>query len=125
MFNLIVCGSRNFHDYATLCAALDDYLSNFPERSVCLLSGGARGADSLAIRYARERGHACRIFPALWSRFGKAAGPRRNHWMLANADACFAFHDGESLGTAHMLRIARAKGIPSDVYYYENQLAVF
>lgn len=125
MINIIVCGSRNFSDYSVFSTAMDDFLAQFNLSEICLFSGGARGADSFAITYAQERNLQCKIFPALWSRFGKSAGPRRNHWMVTDAHACFAFHDGISIGTAHMLRISRAKGIATEVYYFANQLSVF
>ena len=90
MINIIVCGSRNFSDYSVFSTAMDDFLAQFNLSEICLFSGGARGADSFAITYAQERNLQCKIFPALWSRFGKSAGPRRNHWMVTDAHACFA-----------------------------------
>lgn len=125
MINIIVCGSRTFTNYSTLCAALDDFLQQFPNEQICIVSGCARGADALAIQYAEERNLQLLRFPANWKRYGRSAGMVRNGQMLNVADACFAFHDGESRGTAQMLRISRAKGIPTEVYYFANQLGVF
>lgn len=125
MYSIIICGSRSFADFATFSSVMDDFLSSFDKSEICLLSGGARGTDSLVIQYAEMHGITCRIFPALWHRYGKGAGPIRNRRMLAVADACFAFHDGSSLGTAHMLQISREKGIPTQVYYFDNQLMIF
>lgn len=125
MYNIIICGSRDFENFEVFSNVMDSYLQNYEKSQICLFSGGAKGTDSLVIRYAEKHGISCRIFPALWAIFGKKAGPIRNIAMLKDADACLGFHNGKSLGTAHMLRISREKGIPTEVYYYENQLALF
>ena len=123
--NIIVCGSRTFTNYCKLCAALDVFLQQFPNEQICIVSGCARGADALAIQYAEERNLHLLRFPANWKRYGRSAGMVRNGQMLNVADACFAFHDGESRGTAQMLRISRKKNIRTEVYYFANQLGVF
>ena len=123
--NVIVCGSRSFNNYSTLCDALDDFLQQFPNEQICIVSGCARGADALAIQYAEERNLQLLRFPANWKRFGKSAGIIRNFQMLEIANICFGFHDGVSRGTAHMLRISRKKNIRTEVYYFANQLSVF
>jgi hypothetical protein len=56
---------------------------------------------------------------AQWGRYGRAAGPRRNAQMLSEGrpDRVVAFHDhlSASVGTAHMLELARRAGLPSEV----------
>ncbi len=120
---LIVCGGTDFEDHEALKAGLDGLLSRF-ER-VTLVSGGARGADALAERYAAERGLEIRVFPAEWKRFGRGAGPVRNRAMLAFAreasPAVAAFWDGKSRGTANMLSLARKAGVPCHVFPYEAE----
>ena len=63
--------------------------------------GGARGADSLAERYAQERGLKMIVFPAQWKKYGRRAGFIRNVNIIRECDVCFAFWDGESHGTKH------------------------
>ena len=125
MVNIVICGSRHFTDYSVLSSALDDFLSIFQKEEICIVSGGCRGADSLALQYAQDRSISFLKYPADWKRFGKSAGIIRNFQMLEIANICFGFHDGVSRGTAQMLRISRAKGIPTEVYYFANQLGVF
>lgn len=125
MINIVICGSRHFTDYSVLSSALDDFLSDFQKDDICIVSGGCRGADSLALRYAQDRSISFLKFPADWQRFGKSAGVIRNFQMLEIAYICFGFHDGVSRGTAHMLRISRKKNIRTEVYYFANQLSVF
>jgi hypothetical protein len=55
------------------------------QRVVCLWHGGARGADALAGRAARQLGWPVAIQAAQWSVHGASAGPIRNGAMLANA----------------------------------------
>lgn len=111
-FRVIVAGGRDFCDYPLMVAKLDHVLSlkmNDPEVRVILISGMARGADSLAVRYANERSILVEKFPADWERFGKSAGYQRNCQMAEVANALVAFPGGR--GTAHMIETAKAKGL--------------
>lgn len=110
-FKVIVAGSRSFQDYRLLKATLDHLLSRKEGESVVIISGGARGADSLGERYARERGYRVKRFPAQWERYGRSAGYRRNEVMAAYADALVAFWDGKSPGTRHMIEVACQQGL--------------
>ena len=76
-FRVIVAGSRNFDDYGLLSDTLDKLLQN-KGKDVVIVSGTARGADTLGEQYAAERGFQISRFPADWDRFGKSAGYRRN-----------------------------------------------
>jgi excisionase family DNA binding protein len=50
-------------------------------------------------------------YPAQWEVYGKSAGPRRNEHMLREGkpDGFVAFPGG--VGTAHLVRIAKAAGV--------------
>jgi hypothetical protein len=112
IFRVIVAGGRDFCDYPKMVAYLDRILSlkvADPETKVILISGMARGADSLAIRYAEEKGLIVEKFPADWETYGKSAGYRRNCQMAEVANALVAFPGGR--GTAHMIETAKAKGL--------------
>ncbi len=47
-----------------------------------VISGGAKGADDMAIEYAKARGIPLEVFHADWGKYGKLAGPIRNKQML-------------------------------------------
>lgn len=64
-----------------------------------IVSGGAKGADSLAERYAQENGLEMVIYYPDWEKHGRAAGPIRNRLIVDEADAVVAFWDGKSRGT--------------------------
>ena len=116
MSKVIVAGSRGFADYHLLCAKMDFFTSD--HSAVEVVSGTARGADQLGDRWARERGHAIKKFPADWDAHGKRAGFIRNIQMAEYADALVAFWDGESRGTKHMIEEMRRLDKPVRVVEY-------
>ena len=116
-FRVIVAGSRSFNDYAALRMACDKLLVKKKlTHHIVVVSGTARGADSLGEKYARERGYAVERFPADWQQYGKTAGPIRNRQMADNADAMIAFWDGQSKGTQNMIMEAPKKGMAVRIY---------
>jgi hypothetical protein len=119
MIKLIVAGSRTFADYSLLKQKLDFYLQAYlPSGDVEIVSGKARGADTLGERYAREHHLPLKQFPADWERFGRAAGYRRNEMMVSYATHCICFWDGISKGTAHAISLAKRQGLVLRVVRY-------
>ena len=102
----IIAGSRTITDYGLVIDAVRD--SGFEIHEV--VCGMARGVDLLGKRWAQDYGVDVKEFPADWNRHGKKAGFLRNLEMAEYADALVAVTSG-SLGTAHMIDIARAKGL--------------
>jgi hypothetical protein len=82
-----------------------------------IVSGGARGADGLGERFAREF---CVnepiIYEAEWGKFGKSAGFKRNHLIIEECEMVIAFWDFESKGTKHSIDLA--KSMKKHVYTY-------
>lgn len=107
---LLICGSRNFTNFGLLSERLDEYLSSADLSKVEIVSGGARGTDSLAERYAKSRNIKLTVFPADWERYGRAAGFVRNDEMAKYCsgplNTCIAFWNGESSGTRGMMKSA-------------------
>ena len=99
---IAVIGSRDFNDYVFLSESL-----KFLSSADTIISGGARGADSLAERYAKENQINFVVFPADWDKFGKSAGYRRNVDIITECDSVIAFWDGKSRGTKHSIDIAK------------------
>jgi len=112
---VIIAGSRDFTDYLKLSQACDNLLKN--QKTIEIVSGKARGADSLGEKYAKERGYKIIEFPPDWSK-GKGAGYQRNVEMAQYADALIAFWDGKSKGTNHMINIAKNKGLKIRIIRY-------
>jgi hypothetical protein len=75
-----------------------------------IISGGARGIDTLAAEYGRRYGFEVRIYPAEWAKHGRGAGMIRNAQMVDDADQIIAFWDGESRGTRNTIERAERAG---------------
>lgn len=111
---LIVAGSRTFHDYKLAKEKLDRIVfglqEDYPGAQIVIISGDAKGADQIGIRYAMERKLPLRRFPAEWNKYGKMAGPMRNAQMMSYAKegipALVSFWDGKSRGTKNMINTA-------------------
>lgn len=104
---VIVCGTREFEDYDFVKSKLDFFLKSLYNTKIEIVSGCTRGPDTLAIRYAEEKGYKVWRFPADWKHFGKSAGPVRNTMMADFATHCIAFWDRESTGTYDMIKKAK------------------
>ena len=137
VIRLIIAGSRNFNNYELLEKEVDTYLQEILKEECNLdlvtdgeenwgwcnweqqvevlpkdlpleiVSGGARGADRLGERYARERDYNLKIFNADWEKNGKSAGMIRNIEMLKYSTHCLVFWDGVSKGTKHTIENAK------------------
>lgn len=101
---LAVVGSRTFNNYWFLKTSIDNYSGG---RDLELVSGGAKGADRLAERYAIVHELQIKVFHAAWDTFGRSAGFKRNLEIANYADECYAFVDKplyESKGTDDTVR---------------------
>jgi hypothetical protein len=119
---VIVAGGRAFNDYALMRRELDAFFSEMGARPI-IVSGGAKGADMLGERYAKEHGLFVIQVPVpyhLWDSLGRGAGYTRNNIMADIATHLAAFWDGQSRGTKHMIDIARARGLKARVVRYEG-----
>ena len=116
MIKVIIAGGRNFDDFNRLCQVCDEFLQD--QNKVEIVSGAYKGADLLGERYAAERNHPIKQFPANWRRYGKSAGLKRNAEMAAYADELIAFWDGESKGTKNMFDLATQAGLNVKIIYF-------
>ena len=96
-----VIGSREFTDYEYLKSILTCY------KFSSIISGGAKGADCLARRYAIDNNIRLVEFFPDWEKLGKSAGVIRNRQIVEASDVVIAFWNGMSRGTASSIKIAR------------------
>lgn len=111
-----VVGSRTFDAIEVVRTRLAGLVASGRVREV--VSGGARGADSLAAQVATELGVPCVVLAADWARYGRSAGPRRNAEIAARADALLAFIDrplAECRGTHDVVDRFRKAGKPVEI----------
>lgn len=120
-YRIIIAGGRDFDDYEFLERRVERMTFSYHPDDTEFVSGTARGADTLGEKWARLNGFDVVFFPADWNTHGKRAGYLRNEQMAEYATHLIAFWDGESKGTAHMISIARQKGLVVDVNYYTKR----
>ena len=112
--NLIVAGSRGFNNSLLLETELNKIL-RFGKKygyEFTVLSGNARGADKMAVVFAKHNAIPFLLFIPDWTTAGRSAGVLRNLEMAKAADFCLCFWDGKSPGTSHMREICNRKSIP-------------
>lgn len=82
-----------------------------------VLCGEADGADTIGKVYAEIADIPLDSYPADWVSEPRKAGYIRNELMGRNADALILLWDGESRGSANMLRIAERRGLKKVVLF--------
>ena len=102
---VIVAGSRDILNVDLIRAEMLDLADEIG--SYIVVSGTARGPDTIGADLADEFGWPVHEYPAQWDRHGRGAGYVRNAVMADNADFLLAFHDGSSKGTYSMIGSAK------------------
>ncbi|MGB7565830.1 MAG: DUF2493 domain-containing protein [Prochlorococcaceae cyanobacterium] len=138
-YRLIIAGGRDFRDPEVFQHGLEWFASDAAppgladggDLALHIISGGARGADTLGADYARSSGTPLTVMPADWKNlqapgavikkggygpYNANAGFDRNQQMAAAADAVLLYPGGS--GTEHMARIAKEQGL--DVYDFRD-----
>lgn len=123
----MIAGSRNFNDYPLLYNTVTYELTKrgitSDTHKIIIISGKAKGADTLGEKYAKENNYIVEEYPAQWNnlsvtpcnvkynKYGKPynslAGMNRNIDMVNASDLIIMFHDGISSGTAHDLELCK------------------
>ena len=111
---VIIAGSRDIDDMQELVNAVVD-----AERSGIqiteVVSGGARGVDTLASMWANAMNIPFVEFKADWEQYGHYAGFKRNVAMAeSGAEALILVWDGKSNGSRHMLSEAKKRGLKQE-----------
>ena len=121
---IIIAGGRDFNDYGVLEKSVLKIItakvnemgqSQIPKDKITIISGTAKGADSLGENFAKKFGLKLECYPADWDLYKKRAGYIRNEQMAKEASKdpenyipmLIAFWDNTSKGTGHMIDLAR------------------
>lgn len=126
---ILFTGDRDWDDWAAVVKVLEPY-----PRDALIISGAARGLDTIAEKAAEALGFKARVvLEAQWSRHGRAAGPMRNREMLVTLmnggedtdRLVLAFHDdlSRSKGTKDMVNLARKAGVRVKLHRHGSQHA--
>lgn len=105
---IIIAGSRDITDYDLLLETIKES-GIVVDSNLEIVSGMAKGVDSLGVFFAGEHELKLHRFPADWKRYKSAAGPIRNAQMGDFADGLIALTNG-SRGTAHMIKYMKDRG---------------
>jgi hypothetical protein len=96
-----IVGSRGYLDLDSV----KSYVASLPPDAV-VITGGAKGVDTVAETAARERGLQVVVHLADWALYGKSAGQIRNQVVVDDCDRLVAFWDGTSPGTKGAISLA-------------------
>ena len=113
---ILVTGYRKFptQKIPMVSKALDEAMTRGQtslHRCIVVVTGGAKGLDTIAGLLAQKKGVYVIDVHALWGEYGVAAGPERNQLMLDlfDVDEALAFPLRKSRGTFDMMdRLADA-----------------
>lgn len=103
-----IIGSRSI-----VSADISKYI---PRDADLIISGGAVGIDTLAEKYADERGIKKLILYPDYELYGKNAPLIRDRLIVDHADVVVAIWDGTSSGTEYTVSYAKRRGIPCEIY---------
>ena len=116
---LAIVGSRTFNNYEMLVEFIQ---KNYNIDDIThIVSGGAKGADSLGEQFAEEFDKEKIIFPANWKKYGKSAGFKRNADIIENCDECICFWNGFSHGTKHDIELCEKMNKPYKICYLKEK----
>ena len=108
---LLICGSRNITDF--------DLSPYVPEDTELIITGGAKGIDTVAEKYAILHNIPLEIVRPDYRRYGRGAAPLiRNKQMADSADSILAIWDGISSGTKQTIEYAESIGKKVTVIKY-------
>lgn len=107
--NLGIVGSRNFGYWKLMEQYVLRYIL---DGCTTIVTGDARGADTIAVRLAQYHGLDVIVHKADWDLHGKRAGPIRNQKIVDDSDALLAFPSKNGRGTQITIDMANRKGLP-------------
>lgn len=103
---IAVIGSRDFTDYNIVH---DGIIESISEPITEIVSGGARGVDTLAKQFAEEYGIEIDEILPDYARYGRYRAPNlRNITIVDKCDFVLAFWNGISPGTRNAINYAKS-----------------
>ena len=107
--NIGIVGGRDFSDYDLLKGKLTDFIAMNKISVNAIVSGGAKGTDTLAEKLAAEIGVQMIVFRPEYDKYGRRATLERNTLIIEHSDIVFAFWNGTSRGTLDSITKARKR----------------
>lgn len=120
---VIIAGSRSASRLSLVEYGMRQLLDKYKPRSpIVVLSGTAKGGDTLGEEWALKHGATIQRYPADWDKFGKSAGYIRNTKMANDAYILLAIWDGKSRGTKNMIECMDSRTKPYLVINFGGEL---
>jgi len=120
---LAIVGGRDFNDEFLMAEHIAMFMAAYTNEElkppdVKVISGGAKGADSLGERFAKIYQVPVTVYKPNWKEYGRSAGFIRNQIIVDNCDMVLAFWDGRSRGTHDTINKAKKAKKPTFIVYY-------
>ena len=109
-YNLAIVGSRNLSDWSIFTEGIIQCCENWGSLPSKIVSGGAKGADFMAAKWANENNIDLVEFVPNWRKYGNTAGIIRNQDIIESCDKVLAFPSRTGKGTQNsILRATEAQ----------------
>jgi hypothetical protein len=115
---LAIVGSRNFTDIDKFNKCITEVVELWGKPDE-VVSGGARGADTLGEKWAQANGIPTTIYKPDWTKYGKRAGIIRNIDIITRASHVIAFPSKSGKGTQHSIKLAKEQSKKLLVYWID------
>jgi hypothetical protein len=102
---LAIVGSRNLTDKKLFLKHVNLWIEKYGKMDI-IVSGGAKGADTLAREYSLENKIPFEEYHADWNTYGKKAGPIRNTQIVNLCNYILAFPSKKGKGTQDIIKKA-------------------
>ena len=104
---LLIAGSRGITEY--------DLAPHIPADTDLIISGGAKGVDTIAEQYADSKRISKLILRPRYDLYRRAAPIKRNERMVELCDSVLIIWDGKSKGTKRTIDYAAKLGTPVNI----------
>ena len=100
---------------------IDNISEYIPTGADEIISGGARGVDTVASEYARKQGIKLTEFLPNYKKYGRRAPLVRNLQIIEQSDCVIALWDGHSPGTKYVIDECRKRGVEVHVFLINKE----
>lgn len=110
-----IVGSRSINDENLVIDFINE-CHEFDKTYDKIISGGMKGVDSIAEKFAKENKIRTTIFVPNWEKYGDQAGFIRNSDIISKAEKCIIIWDGNSILTQNDIELCEQMRKPSYIF---------